>query len=243
MKLETKQKVISNTVKFRHAYLQIPAVLVDEKFINGLQMMAGALRNAPPPTSSNQLDAIETLRTLFEKWKLLAPPALLIDSRPVCVPHVSPPPMPSRVQDTTPAPNCTNNLFHALENDNDKEAPSVTTWWLPPLPASVPRTVDQRACVAPFQQVTPTRLVFDEVTSPSGHSKSPQPSPPPLPRLSVTPSTSAHRTRTHLAPPYHRSLAVLVQYHIPTTKKHGLKTPWPPNLPAYAKHWRFWNRS
>jgi hypothetical protein len=67
VKLETKQKVISNTVEFRHAYLQIPRVLVDDKIINKLQMMAGALWNAPPPTSSNQLDAIEMLRMLFEK--------------------------------------------------------------------------------------------------------------------------------------------------------------------------------
>ncbi len=49
VKLETKQKVISNMVEFRHAYLQIPAVSADDKIINGLQVMAGALRNAPPP--------------------------------------------------------------------------------------------------------------------------------------------------------------------------------------------------
>jgi hypothetical protein len=43
VKLETKQKVISNTVEFRHAYLQIPAVSADDKIINELQVMAGAL--------------------------------------------------------------------------------------------------------------------------------------------------------------------------------------------------------
>jgi hypothetical protein len=96
MKSETKQKVIFDTVEFRHAYLQIPAVLADDKIINGLQVMAGALCNAPPPTSSNRLDAIEMLRTLFEKWKLLAPPTLLIDSCSVRVPHVSPAPMPQQ---------------------------------------------------------------------------------------------------------------------------------------------------
>ncbi len=74
VKLETKQKVISNTVKFRHAYLQILGVLVDDKIINGLLVMTGALQNTHPPTSSHQLDAIEMLRTLLEKWKLLAPP-------------------------------------------------------------------------------------------------------------------------------------------------------------------------
>ncbi len=66
-KLETRQKVISDTVKFRHAYLPIPAVSVDDKIINGLKVMAGALQNAPPPTSCYQLDAIEMLCTLLEK--------------------------------------------------------------------------------------------------------------------------------------------------------------------------------
>ncbi len=173
VKLETKQKVISNTVKFRHAYLQIPALLADDKIINRLQLMAGALRNAPPPTSSNQLDAIKMLHTLFEKWKLLALPALQIDSRPVHIPCVSPASMPSRVQDITPAPNLTNNLFHALEYDDDKEAPSATTWSPPPLPASVPRTPAQCAHVAPFHQATPTRLIFDDIASPSASSTTP----------------------------------------------------------------------
>ncbi len=218
VKLETKQKVISNMVEFRHAYLQIPAVLANDKIINGLQVMAGALRNAPPPTSSNQLDAIEMLRTLFEKWKLLAPPALQIDSHPVRVPRVSPAPMPSRVQDTTPAPNLTNNPFHALEEDDDEDAPSATTWLPTPLPASVSRTPAQRSRVTPFQQATPTRLVFDDAASPSGLSTFPEPSPLSLPRVSVTPSPIAHCTRSGLLPPRHSSLAALVQYHIPTTK-------------------------
>ncbi len=94
-KLETKQKVISNTVKFRHAYLQIPTVSADTRIINRLQVMASSLRNSPLPTSSNQLDAIEMLRTLFEKWKLLAPPALLNESHAVCLPCASLPQAPA----------------------------------------------------------------------------------------------------------------------------------------------------
>jgi hypothetical protein len=86
-----KQKVISNTVEFRHAYLQIPAASVDDKIINRLQVMAGALQNVPPPTSSNQVDAIEMLQTLFEKWKLFAPPALLNEGRAIRLPCASPP--------------------------------------------------------------------------------------------------------------------------------------------------------
>jgi hypothetical protein len=130
--------------------------------------------------------------------------------------------MPSRVQDTALAPNLTINPFHALEgdddNDKDKDTPNATTWPPPLLPASVPRTPAQHARVAPFKQATPTRLVFDDVASPSRSSKTPQPSPPPLPRVSVTPSPIAHCTRSRLAPPRHSSLAALVQYHFPTAK-------------------------
>jgi hypothetical protein len=211
LKSETKQKVFSDTVKFRHAYIQIPAVSADDKIINRLQVMAGALQNTPPPTSSNQLDVIEMLHALFEKWKLLAPPALQIGSRPVRVPHVSLASMPSRVQDRTPAPNLTNSPFHALANNDDKALPSDTTCLPPPLPASMPRTPAQGARVAPLQQATPTRLVFGDIASPSGPNTTPQPSPPPLTRVLVTPSPIAHCTRSRLAPPHHSSLATLVQ--------------------------------
>ncbi len=214
-------------VKYRHAYLQIPVVLTDDKIINGLQVMAGALRNAPPPTSSHQLDAIETLCTLLEKWKHLAPSVLQINSRPVCIPWVSPTPTPSRVQDMTPAPNLTNNPFHALANDNDEDAPSATTWPPPRLPASVPRTPAPWARVAPLSQTTPIRLVFDDIASPSGPNTAPQPSPLSLSRVSATPSPIAHCTRSCLAPPQHSSLAALVQYHIPTAK-----TTWSPHTLA-----------
>ncbi len=54
VKLEMKQTVISDTVQFRHAYLQIPAVSAEDKILNGLQVMVGTLQNAPPPTSSSQ---------------------------------------------------------------------------------------------------------------------------------------------------------------------------------------------
>jgi hypothetical protein len=173
--------------------------------------MTGALQNAPPPTSCHQLDTIEMLRTLLEKWKRLAPPVLQTDSHPVCIPHVSPSPTPSRVQDMTPAPNLTNNPFHALANNNDKDKPSATTWAPPPLPTSVPRTPASWARITPLLQATPMRLVFDDVASPSRPTTTPEPSPPPLPRVLATPSPIAHRTRSRLAPPRHSSLAALVQ--------------------------------
>ncbi len=87
----------------------------------------------------------------------------------------------------------------------------------------MPQTPAQRARVIPFQQATPTMLVFDDVASPSGP---PKPSQPPLPR-SETSSPIAHCTRSSLAPSQHSSLAALVQYHIPTAK-----TTWPQNTLA-----------
>jgi hypothetical protein len=81
VKSETKQKVTSDTVQFQHAYLQIPAVSAEDKILNGLQVMVRAMQNTPPPTSSSHLVAIEVLRALLEKWRLLAPPSLLQYSR------------------------------------------------------------------------------------------------------------------------------------------------------------------
>jgi hypothetical protein len=182
------------------------------------EVMAEALQNAPPLTSCHQLDAVEMLLMLLEKWKHLPPSLLQTDSHPVCVPHVSPSPMPSRVQDTTPVPNLTNNTFHALANGDDDDKPSATTWVPPLLPASVPRTPAPRAHIASLLQATPTRLVFGDVASPSRPTTTPQPSPPPLPRVSATPSPIAHCTRSHLAPSCHSSLAALVQYHVPPAK-------------------------
>jgi hypothetical protein len=81
VKSDTKQKVISDTVEFWRAYLQIPAVSAEDKILNELQVMVGSMQNAPPPTSSSQLVAMDALQALFEQWKLLAPPALLLSSK------------------------------------------------------------------------------------------------------------------------------------------------------------------
>ncbi len=129
------------------------------------------------------------------------------------------PPSPCSLPNTTPAPNCTNNLFHALENDDDNDTPGATTWSPPPLLTLVPQTLVQCAQVTPFQQAMPTRLVFDDIASPSvPNTTPPPPIPPPLPRVSETPSPVAHCTRSRLAPLQHSSLMELVQYHIPTAK-------------------------
>jgi hypothetical protein len=50
VKLETKQRVISDLVEFRHAYLQIPAVLEDDK---NHQWTAGNGRSITKCTPTN----------------------------------------------------------------------------------------------------------------------------------------------------------------------------------------------
>ncbi len=75
VKSNTKSQVILGTVKFCHVYGSIPAPTPDNKIIHGLQVMFGALTNAPPPTSMSQVKAIANLRDLFESWRLLGPPS------------------------------------------------------------------------------------------------------------------------------------------------------------------------
>jgi hypothetical protein len=77
VKMDTKQKVILDTVEFRHAYLNVPAVSFEDKITNGLQVMVGVLQNTPPPALILQLEAIKTLQHLFGSWKHLAQPALI----------------------------------------------------------------------------------------------------------------------------------------------------------------------
>jgi hypothetical protein len=72
---DTKSQVISDTVEFRLSYLSIPALSTEDRIIHGLQVVAGALTGATPPTSISQVEAITNLRDIFESWRLLVPPS------------------------------------------------------------------------------------------------------------------------------------------------------------------------
>ena len=61
-----KSQVISDTVEFRHSYLSIPSPSTEDRIIHGLQVVAGALTGAAPPTSISQVEAIANLRDMFE---------------------------------------------------------------------------------------------------------------------------------------------------------------------------------
>ncbi len=58
VKSNTKSQVILDTVKFCRLYLSVPVPSTKGKIIHGLQVVAGAIRGAPPPTSISQLKAI-----------------------------------------------------------------------------------------------------------------------------------------------------------------------------------------
>jgi hypothetical protein len=74
VKIDTKSQVISDTVKFYHAYHTIPSPTPEDKIIHGLHVMLGALKDALPPTSISQVEAIVNLCDLFESWCSLGPP-------------------------------------------------------------------------------------------------------------------------------------------------------------------------
>jgi hypothetical protein len=74
VKSDTKSKVFSGSVKFCHAYFNIPSHSPEDKIIHGLHVMLGALKDAPPPTSISQMEALANLRDLFESWCSLGPP-------------------------------------------------------------------------------------------------------------------------------------------------------------------------
>ena len=101
VKSDTKSQVISDTVEFRHSYITVPSQSPEDKIIHGLQVVAGAIAGANPPTSLSQLDAIANLRDIFESWRLLAPPHLRATRR--IVPGLPRMESPDVTQVATPA--------------------------------------------------------------------------------------------------------------------------------------------
>jgi hypothetical protein len=65
---DAKSQAISDTVKFRHSYLFVPAPSTEDQIVHGLQVVAGALAGAAPLTSISQVDAIANLQDIFKSW-------------------------------------------------------------------------------------------------------------------------------------------------------------------------------
>ncbi len=120
---DTKSQVISNTVKFRHSYLSVPAPSTEDQIVHGLQIVAGALAGAAPPTSISQVEAIANLRDIFESWRLLTPPAVRPTSTPLPGRPSVPPHEPPRViSPLLPTPRLLRSPYHS--------------WSPPPKPAA-----------------------------------------------------------------------------------------------------------
>jgi hypothetical protein len=82
VKCDTQSQVISDTVEFRHSYRTTPTPSPEDKIIDGLQVMASALANAPQPTSVTQLEATAQLRDLFGAWQEQGIPGTAHQVRP-----------------------------------------------------------------------------------------------------------------------------------------------------------------
>jgi hypothetical protein len=208
VKSDTKSQVIFNTVKFCHAYCSISSPTPDNKIIHGLQVMSGALTNAPPPTSIFQVKAITNLRDLFKSWHLIGPPSSG-QSRIL-------PPGGPRVSIQEPP--------RVALPSSPMVVPPPWTAWMPP-PCSVLSTHVPLPVHSPIQ-VTPRHITFD-VTPPPRVATSPSP-----PRAVIKPrppralphiSPIAHRTRARAKAP----LALFtsshpchngISYRIPTDK-------------------------
>jgi hypothetical protein len=144
VKSNTKSQVILDTVEFRHLYLSIPVPSSKDKITHGLQVIAGTIRGAPPPTRVSQLKAITSLQEIFESWCALAPPALCPTHRPApSLPRVNLRESPRVVVTSPPSPGPTWSPSTAMRP--------------PPQPAVTSRTP---SVSAPTFHVTPRRLIL-----------------------------------------------------------------------------------
>ena len=176
-------QVISDTVEFRHAYQTIPAPTPEDKIIHGLQVISNALKNAPPPTSISQLEAIANLRDLFDSWRLLTPPSLARNRMPTPGrPRVETPLELPRV--STPAPH--ERTPRTVYPQRALPA-NPTNFLITNLQSSPPATPDFQA--------TPRRISFKDVSPPRVAIE------PRLPSYCPPRSPIAHRTRSRASAP------------------------------------------
>jgi hypothetical protein len=207
---DTKSQVISDTVEFRHSYLSIPAPSTEDRIIHGLQVVAGALTGALPPTSISQVKAITNLRDIFESWRLLAPPSF----QPPRIPMPGHPRVPTHdpPRMVLPSPSTPAQPFVANPPWSPPPSPAGSTF-LSPTPVQ-----------APFH-ATPRRINFAGTPSPRVGILPQMTSPIPLPSLPVR-EPIAHRTRARAPAPAPLALFTAgkplhecVTYQMPTVGK------------------------
>ncbi len=206
---DTKSQVISDTVGFRHSYLSVPSPSTVDRIIHGLQVVAGALTGALPPTSISQVEAITNLRDIFESWRLLAPPSLQPPQLPMpgC-PRVPTHEPPRVVSPSPPTP--------------ARPISASPAWSPPPRPAGFMLLLSSPVHL-PFQ-ATPCRLDF--TGAPSLRVEfAPQLQLPITPPILPACEPIAHCTRARAPAPTPlaifttgRPLHECVKYQLPTAK-------------------------
>jgi hypothetical protein len=208
VKTNTKSQVISDIVKFCHLYLSVPVPSAEDKIINGLQVVAGTIRGAPPPTSVFQLEAITVLQEIFESWCALAPPSLWPTHHlaPACVSKGE------RAQFSMGGRALTTKYKPHVVSQHSLEAPTTGS-----------HDLTHSCTVCPYILHHPPRLDYGNDHSPMVVSKPQQPLLPPAAPVLPVQEPIAHCTRSHAPAP----LALFAsegrihkchQYHIPTAK-------------------------
>jgi hypothetical protein len=217
VKSDTRSQVISDMVEFRHLYITVPLQTLEDKIVHGLQVVAGAITGALPPTCISQLDAITNLSNLFESWRLLAPPHL----RATCVIAPGHPRVdslqPPRV--ATPAPH-ERSPQPVYPQRNLPASPS-------PNNVLATRLQSPRSARPPYQ-ATPHRITFKDSPFPRVPAEpSPRVGIVPTRLPDVPPSKSpvqipiAHRTRSRAPLALFtgpQPCRATIQHHIPTAK-------------------------
>ena len=64
----TKPEQISDTVEFRHQTITQPTLMSDNRVLQGMQNLTGALKESPTVACDTQLQAIEELRNVLRNW-------------------------------------------------------------------------------------------------------------------------------------------------------------------------------
>jgi hypothetical protein len=173
VKANTKSQVISDTVKFCHAYLFVPVPSMEDEIIHILQAVAGAIQGTPPPT------AITAFQEIFESWHLLAPPSL----RPTCCPTPTRPRVNRYGSPRVASPSPPSTTPTLAPSTAVSPPPRATVTSLTPLLSSL------------TFHATPCHIDFGNAHSPRVVSKPQQPLLPPAALVLHVQEPISHRTR------------------------------------------------
>lgn len=201
---KTKHIQVSDTVEFRHHRLTQPTITAHDQVIHSITNLTAALQNNPTPAihSSNQLQAIESLRSVLTSWQQATspqptsvhPPSTAAQSprvpAPISILRPTPPVPAARVP--TPTPPARRPRVPTIPTDS-------TVW---------SHANSQRHTTTGMSKRRLTNLINEQLNDDA--SKPPPPAPPTpvptsAPRVRFAPNTKppapthqpvAHRTRS-----------------------------------------------